>query len=290
MMEFGAQNMVGPLAQVVMRRPGQALAQADAALWHYGCDLDFSRLLAQHDTFAELVSRSGAEIHWLEEEDDGLADAIFTHDPSLVTNRGAILLNMGKELRRAEPDLHRRCYERLGIPVLGEIRNPGRVEGGDCLWLDDSTLVVGRGFRTNSQGVAQLTRLLDPMGIQVVVVDLPVYKGAEACLHLMSLISMIDHDLALIYKSLMPVALFELLRARGIAMIEAPASEFEASGGLNLNLLAMAPRHGVMIAGQEKTERALREAGCRIDTFEGDMLCIACEGGPTCLTRPILRY
>jgi N-dimethylarginine dimethylaminohydrolase len=285
---FGAQDMVGPLRRVLLRRPGAAMAQADPTQWHYAGKLDAAKLDAQHDAFCALLGDAGAELAWLA-DDDGLADAVFTFDPSLVTEAGAVILNPGKELRQGETALHEAAYAALDIPVLGRIAPPGTLEGGDCLWLDRGTLAVGRGFRSNAAGIAQLGDLLRPPGVTLHVFDLPYGDGPAACLHLLSLISLLDRDLALVHLPLLPVALHELLRARNVQIIETPADEFTASRGLSCNVLALRPRHGAMIAGQPKTQAALEAAGCTIATFPGDELCLKTEGGPTCLTRPVLR-
>ncbi len=289
MSEYGAQDMISPLKRVLMHQPGEAMANADPELWHYRSALDGELLASQHRAFSRIVERVGARIEWLCPAETGLADAVFTHDPSLVTDQGAILMHMGKHLRRGETSAHQRYYENSGVPVLGKILPPGMVEAGDCLWLDRSTLAVGRGFRTNNAGIEQLKEILTPLGVQVVVFDLPIYTGPDACLHLMSIVSLLDHDLALIYEPLLPVELHRSLAERGVEMVRAPVEEFEASGGLNLNVLALSPRHGVMISGFPRTENALQVAGCTIETFDGHELCVKCEGGPTCLTRPILR-
>ena len=185
--------------------------------------------------------------------------------------------------------MHERLYDKLGIPILGRIESPGTVECGDCVWLGQHSLIVGRGFRTNQTGIEQLKALLEPTGVAVHVFDLPVYSGEAACLHLMSLISMLDHDLALVYRPLLPVAFYRMLQEQGVQLIEAPQEEFEASGTLSLNVLALKPRHGIMVDGFPLTKSAMEAAGCTIETFNGDSLCIKCEGGPTCLTRPLQR-
>jgi dimethylargininase len=289
MREFGAQTMARPLKRVLMRRPGESLHAADPADWHYGPTFDAARAVDQYAAFAGLVTDSGADILWMDDNGDGLADAMFTHDPSLVSDAGAVLLNMGKPLRRAEVDAHEGVYRRAGIPVLGRVDGNGRVEGGDCVWVDETTLAVGRGVRTNEAGMAQLRAMLGPHGIEVLGFDLPLWQGEEACLHLMSVISPLDDDLALVFAPLLPAPFYQLLKARGVRLVDAPEEEFRASNGLSLNVLATAPRDVIMISGFEGTRRAMEEAGCTVRTFEGDALCIACEGGPTCLTRPVLR-
>ncbi len=198
----------------------------------------------QHKALADLVAASGAEIEWLTDEDDGLADSVFTHDPSLATEHGAIILSMGKALRRPEPGLHEKAYARMGVPILGRIEAPGTVEGGDCVWVDARTLAIGRGVRTNEAGIRQMAALLAPKGIEVLGYDLPLWHGEEACLHLMSVISPLADDLALVYSPLLPAAFYQLLKARGIQLVEGDAQEFHDSFGLSLNVLPTAPREG----------------------------------------------
>ena len=287
--QYGSQSMAGPLKRVLMRRAESAMRGADAGRWHYGPGFDPVRAAAQHDALTTLVEASGAEIAWLTDEDDGLADSVFTHDPSLMTDDGAVILSMGKALRNPEPGLHEAAYRRLGIPILGRIEAPGTVEGGDCVWVDRATLAVGRGVRTNQEGIQQLANILGPRGINVYGFDLPLWQGEEACLHLMSVISPLADDLALVHSPLLPAAFWQMLRARGIALVEGDADEFRDSHGLSLNVLPTAPREIIAVAGFPKTKAAMEAAGCKVAVFEADALCIACEGGPTCLTRPILR-
>ncbi|RLA28648.1 MAG: amidinotransferase [Gammaproteobacteria bacterium] len=289
MISYGVQDMVSPLLRVIVRKPVATMADANPAEWHYGDGLRQDALDSQHREFVAQLAKSGAEILSMGDTPDELCDAVFTHDPSLVSNAGAILLRMGKMLRRAEVDAHEGLYRKLGVPILGRIETPGTVEGGDCVWLNQHTLIVGRGFRTNQQGIDQLRALLEPTGVTVQAFDLPVYSGEEACLHLMSLISMLDHDLALVCKSLLPAAFYQMLLEQGVQLLDAPMDEFEASNTLSLNVLAVKPRHGIMVAGLPATRSVMEDAGCVIDTFDGDSLCIKCEGGPTCLTRPLLR-
>jgi len=286
---YGSQSMAAPLRRVMMRAPGAAMAAADPARWHYGPGFDPARAEAQHADLAALVADAGAEIVWLDQQDDGLADAVFTHDPSFVTEAGAVILNMGKPLRRAEPALHRATYEALAIPILGALPEGATMEGGDTVWIDRQTLAVGRGARTNQAGIDAVAALLRPQGIEVLGFDLPVWTGGDACLHLMSLISPLADDLALVFRPLLPYAFDALLRDAGWRLVEAPEDEFRASFGLNLNVLATAPGELIAVNGFPQTRAAMEAAGCRVRVFSGDALCIACEGGPTCLTRPILR-
>jgi N-dimethylarginine dimethylaminohydrolase len=281
--------MAGPLKRVLMRSAESAMRHAKAQEWHYGPGFDAQKAAAQHEQLTSMVAASGAEIEWLTDADDGLADSVFTHDPSLMTDHGAVILSMGKALRQPEPGLHEIAYRRMGIPLLGRIDGPGQVEGGDCVWVDANTLAVGRGVRTNQDGIQQLANLLSPKGISVFGFDLPLWHGEEACLHLMSVISPLADDLALVYAPLLPAAFYQLLRARGIKLVEGDADEFFASNGLSLNVLPTAPRQVIAVAGFPRTAAAMQAAGCAVSTFEADALCIACEGGPTCLPRPVLR-
>ncbi|WP_340160985.1 arginine deiminase family protein [uncultured Hoeflea sp.] len=281
--------MTPPLKRVVMRKPGDSLRQAKAEDWHYGDGFDANRAIEQFGVFADLVSASGAEIIWIEDTGDGLADSMFTHDPSLVTDKGAVILRMGKSGRMGEPDLHEAAYKSAGVPILGRIEAPGVVEGGDCIWVDENTLAVGRGVRTNQAGIEQLGALLAPLGVSVLGFDLPLGNGAEACLHLMSVMSPLDEKLALVYAPMLPVTFWQLLKDRGYTLVEAPDDEFAASNGLNLNVLALTPGEVIMVDGFPKTRALMEQAGCKVTAFNADALCIPCEGGPTCLTRPVWR-
>ncbi|TPN89841.1 amidinotransferase [Mesorhizobium sp. CU2] len=289
MSAFGSQSMAAPLRRVLMRSAANAMRGADRAAWHYGPGFDPAKAALQHAALAGLVTASGAEIEWIEDKADGLSDSVFTHDPSLMTDRGALILSMGKPLRAGEPSLHEETYKRLGIPILGRVAAPGQVEGGDCVWLDARTLAIGRGVRSNQEGIQQVSNLLTPLGISVYGFDLPLWQGEEACLHLMSVISPLADDLALVYSPLLPAPFYQMLKARGIRLVEGDAGEFAASNGLSLNVLPTSPLKVIAVAGFPKTKSAMEAAGCTVEIFEADALCIACEGGPTCLTRPILR-
>ncbi|TPI11771.1 amidinotransferase [Mesorhizobium sp. B4-1-3] len=289
MSAFGSQSMAAPLRRVLMRSAANAMRDADRAAWHYGPGFNPAKAAAQHAALAELVAASGAEIEWIEDRADGLADSVFTHDPSLMTDRGALILSMGKPLRAKEPSLHEETYKRLGIPILGRVEAPGQVEGGDCVWLDGRTLAIGRGVRTNQEGIQQLANLLTPLGISVYGFDLPLWQGEEACLHLMSVISPLADDLALVYSPLLPAPFYQMLKARGIRLVEGDPEEFASSNGLSLNVLPTSPLKVIAVAGFPRTKAAMEAAGCTVEIFEADALCIACEGGPTCLTRPIHR-
>ncbi len=287
MRKFGCQNMVGRLRQVIVRRPDEAFAEVNPEDWNYHGTPDLGRAQGEHGAFVRILEEAGAHVVFHDQPLEGLADAIFTHDSALVTDHGSIVLRMGKALRQGEEDAMARLLARLGVPPLGRLEGEARAEGGDLMWLDKETLAVGIGFRTNEEGAAQLRDLLAPVGVRVVTYDLPVYQGRDACLHLMSMISMIDDDLAVVYLPLMPVRLLKELESRGIGLVEAPENEF--LHGQATNVLALAPRDVVLLQGNPVTEERLRAAGCRVQTYRGDEISLKAEGGATCLTRPVLR-
>ena len=290
MKHYGSANMVLPLRRVLVHAPDEANANADPAQWNYSGPVDLPLARSQHQAMVALLEASGVEVERLDGPDLAtLADAIYTHDTSLVCEAGAILCRMGKALRCGEEVAHERAYHRMGVPILGRIEAPGTVEGGDCLWVDERTLFVGRGFRTNAAGLEQLTALLKPHAVRVVPFDLPFPGGRGDCLHLMSIVSLLDADLVLGMMPSMPVRLFEEFQARGIRIVEAPLDEYQGSRGISANVLAVAPRDSVMVEGFPKTVAALEAAGCRVRTFPGSEVCTKMEGGPTCLTRPVWR-
>jgi N-dimethylarginine dimethylaminohydrolase len=214
------------------------------------------------------------------------ADSIYVFDPVIVTDQGAVVLRMGKELRRGEEAALARRLQEIGVPILGELQGDALAEGGDLLWLDSRTLAAGQGFRTNAEGLRQLRAILAPIGIEVLPVELPYFTGPEACLHLLSLISTVDHDLAVVYSPLLAVPFWKTLRDRGFRLIEVPEEEFPTQGS---NVLALAPRKCLMLEGNPVTRRRLEEAGCEVLTYRGREISLKAEGGPTCLTRPVWR-
>jgi dimethylargininase len=283
---YGCQSMVAPLRRVLVRRPDAAFGDADPARWHYAARPDLDEARREHDAFVELLREAGAEVIEHPEPQPDRADAIYVFDPALVTDRGAILLRMGKALRRGEEEALGRRLREIGVPLLPALQGEATAEGGDLLWLDRRTLAAGLGFRTNAEGIRQLRAILAPLGVEVVPVELPYAGGPEACLHLLSLISLVDDDLAVVYPPLLAVPFWRLLRDRGMRLIEVPAEEFPTQAP---NVLALAPRKAVMLEGNPVTRRRLEEAGCEVLTYRGREISLKAEGGPTCLTRPVWR-
>lgn len=283
---FGAQSMVGPLRRVLVRPPDEAFGAADPDRWHYTARPDLGRARAEHDALVDTLRGAGCDVLVHDAPLPDHADAVFVHDPAIVTDAGAVVLRMGKALRRGEEAAMAAVLERLGVPIFAALEGDATAEGGDLLWLDHGTIAVGRGSRTNAEGVRQLTAALRPLGVETVPVPLPWAGGPEACLHLMSLISMLDHDLAVVHLPLLPVPFVELLRDRGIELVEAPDDELPTMAP---NVLAIAPRRCLALDGNPVTRRRLEAAGCEVLTYRGAELSLKAEGGPTCLTRPILR-
>ncbi|HSF39221.1 MAG TPA: arginine deiminase family protein [Thermoanaerobaculia bacterium] len=283
---FGCQSMVAPLRRVLVKRPDAAFAEADPALWHYTSRPVLAEARREHEALVEILRGAGAEVVEHPEPQPGRADAIFVFDPALVTDRGAVILRMGKELRRGEEAAMARRFEEIGVPILAELEGEATAEGGDLLWLDSRTLAAGQGFRTNASGLRQLREVMAGIGVEVLPVELPYFTGPEACLHLLSLISLVDHDLAVVYPPLLPVPFWKTLRERGFRMVEVPEEEFPTMGP---NVLALAPGRCLMLEGNPVTRRRLEEAGCEVLTYRGREISLKAEGGPTCLTRPIWR-
>ena len=241
-------------------------------------------MAAEHEAFRELLAADGAEVVLGETPHGPDPDAIYTYDPAIVADAGAILLRPGKEGRRGEPDAMAADFVEVGIPIAGRLQAPALAEGGDTLWLDERTLLVGHGYRTNQAGIASLRELLPD--VEVVAFDLPHYHGPGEVMHLMSFLSPLDVDLAVVYPPLMPVRLVELLQARGIALVEVPDEEFDSMGS---NVLALAPRVAIALAGNDETRRRLERAGVDVRVYKGEHISWPGDGGPTCLTRPLLR-
>lgn len=283
---YGSQSMVAPLRTALVKRPDAAFAVEDPLAWHYSNRPDLAIAQQEHDALADLLRQGGAEVLYHDEPQPGHADAIYTFDPAIVTDHGAIILSMGKPQRRGEEAAMARRLEELGIPLLYTLHGEALAEGGDLLWLDHDTLAVGLGFRTNAEGLRQLQEALSSIGVQVVPVELPYYTGPQACLHLLSLISIVDHRTAVVYPSLLAVPFWQVLQRRDFRLIEVPETEFPTLG---TNVLALAPRKCVMLEGNPITKRLLEEAGCEVMTYRGNEISLKAEGGPTCLTRPVLR-
>ena len=279
---YGCQSMTGELRRVLVRAPrAEDLHGWQMCGWR--AEPDASAIAAEHEAFCALLEGAGAEVLFAESSADGNPDAIYTYDPALVLDSGALLLHPGKECRRSEVGALAQDFERAGIPVAGALSEPAWAEGGDCCWLDERTLLVGCGYRTNEAGIARLRELLP--GVEVVAYDLPHWHGRDEVMHLMSLISPLAPDLAVVYAPLLPTRLAQLLEQRGVELVEVPDEEFESMGS---NVLALAPRVALAVEGNPRTRERMERAGVEVLTYRGEELSKG-DGGPTCLTRPLLR-
>ena len=280
---FGAQSMTAPLREVLVKRPGPAFGAAFDDPAHgflHPVDLDVAR--REHDTFVELLGGLGPAVHVLDAE-IASPDLVYTFDPLLVTDRGAITLRPGKPNRQIEPAALEAWTTAAGIPTIGRIEAPGTVEGGDTFWLRPDLLCIGRTLRTNAEGARQLAALV---GGDVRVFDVPYWRGPAELIHLLSVISPVADDLAVVYLPLLPVGLWALLGELGIRLIEVPDEEFPTLG---CNVLAVRPGVVIVAEGNLKTAAALAAAGCEIHAYPATEVGINGSGGPTCMTRPILR-
>lgn len=283
---YGSQDMFSPLRTVLLKRPDDAFAVDDPAVWHYAGKPDLAAAQQEHDNLAAILRQAGAEVVYHDEPLPNHADAIYAFDPALVTDAGAVILSMGKQLRRGEEEAMARCFERMSVPILARLHGEARAEGGDLLWLDHDMLAVGIGFRTNAEGFRQLREVLSAIGVEVLPFELPYYTGSEACLHLLSLISIVDHRTAVVYPPLMAVPFWQELERRNFKLIVIPEAEFSTMG---TNVLALAPRKCLVLEGNPVTKALLEEASCEVITYRGNEISLKAEGGPTCLTRPVWR-
>ena len=257
--------------------------------WHALNYLDkpaFGKSLHEYAAFEALLAQTGALIHYLPEDPSVNMDSIYCRDAAIATNGGMIICTMGKAGRIHEPAAERKAFEANGIKVLGEITAPGTLEGGDVAWLDEHTLAVGHTYRTNREGIKQLTELLSPLGVSVISVPMPHYKGPSDVFHLMSVLSPVDSNLAVVYSPLIPIVFRNLLIQMGYELVEVPDAEFDSMG---CNVLALAPRVCLMVAGNPVTKSRLESAGCTVFEYQGEEISVKGGGGPTCLTRPVLR-
>jgi N-dimethylarginine dimethylaminohydrolase len=288
--DFGSFNMWGPLRTVAVRTPEVAF-ESDAKIeaeWknlNYHSRPDLAEAMSEYRKVWSLLEATGANVIDLPKGQGLTLDSLYTHDALIVTPRGLVRPNMGKPARRIEPAVNGAHLEKLGLPIAGDIKPPGLLEGGDLVWIDRHNLLAGIGYRTNAEGVRQLGVLAGP-DVTIHSFDMPHYKGKSDVFHLMSVLSPLDKDLAVVYLPLMPVRLVEYLEAIGMAFIHVPDAEFDTMG---CNVLALGPRHAMMVKGNPETEKRMRGAGVKVEVIKGYEICRKGEGGPTCMTRPLVR-
>ena len=283
------QSDIGPIGRLMIKHARDAfVSQAEIdRQWeplNYLDRPDFARAVDEYDRFAALLQDCGVALKFLPQDEAVGLDSVYVHDASIVCDKGVILCNMGKAARRSEPAAQQQFFESIGVPIHGAITGDGRLEGGDVAWIDERTVAVGRGYRTNDEGIRQLRTLLADCIDELLVVPLPHYRGPTDVFHLMSIVSPIDRDLVLVYSPLMPVPFREELLSRGIQLVEVCDSEFHT---MACNVLTVSPRKCVMLSGNPKTRSQLERAGVEVREFDGKEISTKGAGGPTCLTRPI---
>ena len=283
--------MVDPIKKILLKHPSNAFLNQRNINKQY-LDLNylaapnFNSAISDYEIFVDLLKSFDIEIYYLPKDESTSLDSIYTHDPCVVSNKGVVICNMGKKARQPEADTMKKFYNSIEVPILGKIQSPGTLEGGDVVWINEKTIAVGEGYRTNKEGIEQLKLLLSDQVETVITVSIPHWNGPDDCLHLMSNLSPIDHDLYLVYSRLLPVSFIKYLLDQNIELIDVPDDEYESMG---CNVLAIAPRKVIMISGNPKTKQLLENKGVEIHTYDGSEISIKGAGGPTCLTRPFLR-
>jgi len=291
-MKISAHSEIGKIKSLFIKRVDQAFISEEHIdqYWqslNYLGKPDLHIAIEEYTLFEQILKDNGANVFYLPKEDRVNMDSIYCRDAAIATNAGMIICTMGKLGRIYEPDAEKKAFIANGIEILGEIKAPGTVEGGDVAWLDEHTLAVGHSYRTNPEGIRQLTTLLQPLGVTVITVALPHYKGPSDVFHLMSVLSPVDNNLLVVYSPLIPIVFRNLLLEKGFQLVEVPDEEFDSMG---CNVLALAPRVCLMVKGNPVTKSRLEAAGCTVLEYKGEEISVKGGGGPTCLTRPLQRY
>jgi N-dimethylarginine dimethylaminohydrolase len=290
-MKTTSHSEYGKIKSVYVKRPQEAFVneQQISAQWkelNFLSKPDLEKAEAEYKVFEKLLTQQGAKTFYLPQDSSVTMDSIYCRDAAITTDLGMIICNMGKAARQHEPAAERSAFESNRVKILGTITSPGTLEGGDVAWIDDRTLAVGHTYRTNWEGIRQLKHLVEPHGIKVWVAEMPHYKGPSDVFHLMSVLSPVDKDLAVVYSPLMPISFRNGLLDHGISFVEVPDSEWES---MACNVLAIAPRTVILVKGNPITKQRLIDVGCNVHEYEGLEISVKGGGGPTCLTRPLER-
>ena len=283
--------MVDPLRRVIMKNPETAWKDTNniKKYWknlNFTSEPKFDKAVLQYNKLISIIESFGIEILMLPRDKETDLDSIYTHDAGIATSKGIIICNMGKETRKNETKALKSFLIHNNIPVIGEIKFPGIIEGGDVIWINEHTIAVGQGYRTNKEGIQQLKEILGAQVVDIISVPLPHYLGPENCLHLMSNVSPIDHNLFLIYPKLLPARFIEFLKSGNIKLINVPDEEYES---MACNVLSLAPKKCIMMSGNPITKSLLESNNVEVFTYDGSEISLKGAGGPTCLTRPIYR-
>lgn len=284
-------SMYQKLNKVIVKHPNEAFRSQEHLnqqwrRFNYINEPDFIKAQHEYEQFLSIINEHVEQIEFLPASDRVGLDSLYAHDPVKFTPKGAIILKSGKKLRQPEADAYKQFLQEKEIPILGELTGDAVSDGGDLVWLDERTLLVGRGYRTNDEAIRQIKEMTKEFVEELIVVPLPHDRGEAECLHLMSIISLVDSDLAVVYSRLMPVFLRQLLIERGIQLVEVPDDEYDRLG---CNVLALEPRVCVMVSGSPFTKQQLLDTGATVYEYEGNEISYLGTGGPTCLTCPVIR-
>ena len=291
MNNIGCNSMVDPLRRLIMKSPLCAWKDTYSVKknWkdlYYSAEPNFDKAVLQYNNLISIIKSFGIDILMLPSNDNTSLDSIYTHDAGIATSSGIIICNMGKKSRKSEPKALKDFLSDNNISVIGEIKYPGIIEGGDIIWINNRTMAVGEGYRTNKEGIRQLKEILGDEIDDLIRVSLPHWLGPESCLHLMSNVSPIDHNLYLIYPKLLPVKFIKYLKSLNIKLINVPDKEYES---MACNVLSLAPKKCIMMSGNPITKKLLESNNVEVFTYDGSEISLKGAGGPTCLTRPIYR-
>ena len=288
---FGGQDMVSPIKKILVKHPqhafiNQSNIKSESIHLNYAGVPDYETACSDYENFLQLINTFEIEVHYLPIHKDTTLDSIYTHDPCVISDKGVILCNMGKKDRIHEPHAVKKYFESINVPILGHIENPGKLEGGDVVWIDKKTIAIGEGYRSNNHGIKQLKTILGNLVENIITVPLPHWNGKNDCLHLMSNLSPLDHNLFLIYPRLLPVSFIQFLIDKKIELIEVPDLEYNSMG---CNVLAIGHKKVIMVDGNPITKNLIEEKEIEVLTYDGSEISLKGAGGPTCLTRPFLR-
>lgn len=284
-------SMYKKLNTVIVKHPKEAFIsqehlRSEWKKFNYISEPDYMKAQQEYEQFLSIIKKHVGHIEFLPVSENAGLDSLYAHDPVKFTKKGAMILKSGKKLRQPEAEIYKEFLQEKNIPILGELTGDAVADGGDLVWLDDRTLLIGRGYRTNDEAIRQIKEMTKEIVDECIVVPLPHDQGEEECLHLMSFISIVDENLAVVYSRLMPVFLRQMLLKRGFQLVEVPDNEYQRLG---CNVLAVAPRICVIVSGNHQTKQRLLDAGATVYEYEGNEISYLGTGGPTCLTCPVER-
>jgi len=290
-MNYGSQSMVKKLNSVLIKRPEKAFISQEHLNknwkeYNYIDIPDYQKAIEEFVFFENILKKHVEKIYYLPENSNVGLDSIYTHDSLKITNKGAIYFNTGKKLRQKESYEVQKFLEDKNIKTLGRIYSPGKIEGGDIVWLSDKRVAIGRGYRTNDEGIRQFKELTKDFIDEYIIVPMPHGEGKDECLHLMSIISLVNSKLAVVYSKYMPIFFREMLIEDGMKLIEVEEEEYNHLGS---NILALEPNVCITLEGNKKIVNQLKSNGCEVYTYPGENLSFFGTGGPTCLTCPVWR-